>query len=296
MLEKLRKLKALICGKVCRRAETVNVVTPPSRPWPVLMQEKLLADENASFSEKLEFDAFPRTHFAYGTFFAALQAKALGLDRISVYEFGVGWGGGLMELERVAVMVEQETGVSIDVYGFDTGAGMPESVGFQDLPNVWKPGFFHLDVDALEKKLTKAKLILGNVKETIKDFIENEKPAPVGFVSFDVDYYSSTVDVLRLFDASEIFLLPRIYCYLDDVIGDDWEIHCEYVGELLAIKEFNEQHEHRKISKINAFRCKRQIYAPWNEQMYVMHTFDHSLYCKYINPKPNWEEFKFGVA
>jgi hypothetical protein len=31
---------------------------------------------------------------------------------------------------------------------------------------------------------------------------------------------------------------PRVYCYLDDIIGDDWGIHCEYVGELLAIKEF----------------------------------------------------------
>jgi hypothetical protein len=59
---------------------------------------------------------------------------------------------------------------------------------------VWKPGFFHLDVEGLEKKLTKAKLVLGNVKETVTNFIENEKPAPIGFVSFDVDYYSSTVD------------------------------------------------------------------------------------------------------
>ena len=57
-------------------------------------------------------------------------------------------------------------------------------------------------------------------------------------MSFDVDYYSSTVDLLRIFDAHEEFLLPRVYCYLDDIIGDDWEIHCEYVGELLAIKEF----------------------------------------------------------
>ncbi|NYT47044.1 MAG: hypothetical protein H0A75_04970 [Candidatus Methanofishera endochildressiae] len=173
---------------------------------------------------------------------------------------------------------------------------MPESLDYRDLPNVWKPGFFHLDVEGLEKKLTKAKLVLGNVKETVTNFIENEKPAPIGFVSFDVDYYSSTVDLLRIFDAHEEFLLPRVYCYLDDIIGDDWEIHCEYVGELLAIKEFNEQHEKRKVSKINAFRVKRRIQAPWNEQMFVMHAFDHSLYCKYINPKPEWDEHKFGVA
>ena len=120
MLEKLRKIKRLIC----------NLQTANATPWPVLMQEKLMSDEKAGFTEKLEFDAFPRTHFAYGTYFAALQAKALGLDRISVYEFGVGWGGGLMELERISIIVEQETGVSIDVYGFDTGAGMPESLAY----------------------------------------------------------------------------------------------------------------------------------------------------------------------
>ena len=152
MLEKLRKIKRLIC----------NLQTANTTPWPVLMQEKLMSDEKAGFTEKLEFDAFPRTDFAYGTYFAALQAKALGLDRISVYEFGVGWAGGLMELERISIIVEQETGVSIDVYGFDTGAGMPESLDYRDLPNVWKPGFFHLDVEGLEKKLTKAKLVLGN--------------------------------------------------------------------------------------------------------------------------------------
>lgn len=284
MFEKAKKI-------MDKKAETTNV--PPT---PLSMKQKLMHDEGASFTEKLKYDAFPRTHFAYSTYFAALQAKALGHDRISAYEFGVGWGGGLMELERIAAMVERETSVAVDVYGFDTGAGMPKSIDYRDLPNVWQQGFFHLDVEALKNKLTKAKLIIGNVKDTVQDFINHEKPAPIGFVSIDVDYYSSTVDVLRLFDAHEDFLLPRVYCYLDDIIGDDWEIHCEYVGELLAINEFNEQHDKRKISKINAFRFKRQIWAPWNEQMFVMHAFDHSQYCKYINPKPAWESHKFGVA
>jgi len=118
------------------------------------------------FTEKLEFDAFPRPHFAYGIFFAALQAKALGYYRISVYEFGVGWGGGLLEMEKIAAMVTKETSVKVEVYGFDTGSGMPESVDYRDLPHVWKPGFFHLDAETLQKKLTTAKLVLGNVRET----------------------------------------------------------------------------------------------------------------------------------
>lgn len=193
-------------------------------------------------------------------------------------------------------MVTRETSVHVDVYGFDTGSGMPKPLDYRDLPNVWKPGFFHLDAEALQKKLTTAKLVLGNVRNTVEHFLSEVNPSPIGFVSIDVDYYSSTVDVLRLFEASEEFILPRVYCYLDDIIGDDWEIHCDYVGELLAVHEFNDQHDTRKISKINCFRFKRRIYAPWNEQMYVAHCFDHSKYNKYINPKPEWDEYRFGVV
>lgn len=249
-------------------------------------------DERYSFIERLEYDRFPRTHYAYGVYHAALLAKALGIGAISAYEFGVGWGHGLIELERVADMVERETSVSIDVYGFDTGAGMPEPADYRDLPNVWQPGFFDMDVEKLERSLTRAKLVLGNVRETVDGFIETEKPAPVGFVAIDVDYYSSTVDVLRLFDAPEEFLLPRIYCYLDDIIGDDWQLMCEYVGQLLAVREFNEQHDERKITPIHGFRSTRRMSATWNDQMYVAHAFDHSLYCKYVNPKREWALFK----
>lgn len=263
---------------------------------PAMKRAKLRRAQHASFTKRLQYDAFSSPHFVYGVYYAALQAKALGINAISVYEFGVGWGFGLIELEKVAAMVERETSVSIRVYGFDTGAGMPEPLDYRDLPYLWQPTFFQMDVEQLKANLTRAKLVLGNVRDTVGGFIETEKPAPVGFVVLDVDYYSSAVDVLRLFDAHEDFLLPRVYCYLDDVVGDDWEIHCEYVGELLAIKEFNRQHDKRKISKIHALMVKRRIWAPWNEQMYVMHAFDHSLYCKYVNPKPHWEACKRGAA
>jgi hypothetical protein len=52
-------------------------------------------------------------------------AKVLNLPRVSVFEFGVAGGSGLVSLERVAELVEQKTGVGIDVYGFDTGEGFP---------------------------------------------------------------------------------------------------------------------------------------------------------------------------
>ena len=255
-----------------------------------------IKDTVLPFEQQVHNDMFPRPHFAYGTYFAALQAKALGHDAISVYEFGVGWGFGLLELEKTASLVQKETGIRVDVFGFDTGSGMPQPIDYRDLPHVWKPGFFHLDVAALESKLHSAKLVIGNVKDTVPEFLSTTKPAPIGFVSIDVDYYSSTLDVLKLFDSSEKHLLPRIYCYFDDIVGDDWEVHCEFIGELLAIKEFNDAHPMRKIAKINCFRAKKQHWAPWNEQMYVLHTFDHPDYCRYINPKPLWDTHRLGSA
>ena len=193
-----------------------------------------------------------------------------------------------MELENVAVSVEKETGIKVDVYGFDTGEGMPEYQGYKDMPYVWQKGFFKMDVDALKARLTKANLIIGNIKDTLNGFI-NTNPAPIGFISFDFDYYSSTVDAFRLFQSSSDFFLPRVFCYFDDCIGDDFEIHSHYCGELLAIKEFNEQNSNKKIDKINGLRFKRRYWQPWNEVMYAFHIFDHPLYSKYINPKENWD-------
>lgn len=253
---------------------------------------KLRREQRHPFTERLAEDRFPRPHYAYGVYYAASQARALGISAISVYEFGVGWGAGLLDLEQVAELVERETSVSIHVYGFDTGTGMPEPIDYRDLPNVWQPTFFQMDVDKLKASLRRAKLVLGDVRETVPDFIEAERPAPVGFVAIDVDYYSSAAAVLRLFESHEEFLLPRVYCYLDDIVGDDWETMSEYVGELLAVKEFNARHDQRKISQIHGLRFKRPIPAAWNDQMYVLHVFDHSAYCTYVRSKPEWEVFK----
>ena len=251
-------------------------------------QSLLFHSDSVSFTEKLQYDALPRANYAYGTYYAALQAKALNIPKISVIEFGVAGGSGLVELENMAFAVEKETGVIVDVYGFDTGSGMPQAKDYRDMPYVWQPGFFKMDVEALQARLKKAQLILGDVEQTVQEFIK-EKPAPIGFISFDLDYYYSTVEALKLCDQDDSFFLPRVYCYLDDIIGDDFEIHSHFTGELLAIDEFNQRHEKRKIAKINAFRYKRMLWSPWVEQMYVFHIFDHPNYCSYVNPKHVWE-------
>ena len=44
---------------------------------------------------------------------------------ISVIEFGVAGGAGLLSLERTAELVEARTKVQRGVHGFDTGVGLP---------------------------------------------------------------------------------------------------------------------------------------------------------------------------
>ena len=59
----------------------------------------------------------------------------------------------------------------------------------------------------------------------------------------------------------------------------------EYVGELLAINEFNAAHPRRKISPILRLATEREKPAPWNEKIYALHDFEHPLYTKNVQPE-----------
>ncbi len=72
------------------------------------------------------------------------------------------------------------------------------------------------------------------------------------------------------------------FCYFDDIIGNDEEIISEYVGELLAINEFNQKSKKSKICKINGMFHKRVIKSAWSDMIFVLHLFNHSQYNKYI--------------
>ncbi len=259
-----------------------------------MLQDRIRSSSSAPYSKKVFWDAVDRPHYAYGIYQAAYMAKHLGIPRISSIEFGVAGGNGLVAMEDVAAQVTGETGVAVEVYGFDTGKGMPEPVDHRDLPYVWQPGDFPMDVERLRARLRSAKLVLGDVAETVAGFIDEHDPAPVGFVAFDLDYWSSTVAALRLFDNPVERLLPRVFCYMDDVIGSDVEIHCEFVGELLAIREFNDAHEHVKLAPINGLAHKRPVPSIWNDQIWVLHAFGHPQYSTYI-PQPRAEVFDLSL-
>jgi len=235
-----------------------------------------------SFKLRLALDVFNRPHYAYCTYHAALEAKLLGINRISVIEFGVGGGLGLVELEKISETVSRETNIEINVYGFDLGTGLPSPLDYRDLPYVFQKGFYKMDIDSLRKRLKKATLIIGDIRNTVPNFFKKYQPAPLGFVAVDLDFYSSTIHALSLFNTDDHKLLPRVFCYFDDLIGNDYELHSEFAGELLAIREFNDQSEYRKLGKINGLSYKRIINQKWCEQIYVLHNFKHPLYSKYI--------------
>jgi hypothetical protein len=229
-----------------------------------------------------ELTAMPRSrpHFAWGMLFAANMAKALKIDRISAIEFGVAGGNGLVSLEDVAGAIGKRLNIQIDVFGFDTGKGLPRPMDYRDLPNIFREGSLAMDQERLRRRLKTARLVLGPVEETIGTFIDS-RPAPVGFVSFDLDYYSSTMHAFKLLDANDSILLPRIHCYFDDVLGFTYS---EFTGERLAISEFNECHAMRKISPIfglNHFLPSPHHRAAWADQMFLAHIFDHRQYGEY---------------
>ena len=151
-----------------------------------------------STRKKIAFDLIPRKPYAYGIIQSADYALEQGIDTISILEFGVAYGGGLLNLIKVAKMVTQETGVQFKIYGFDTGQGMTPPLDYRDHPNIWYEGDFPMEFEKLSAALPEnASLILGDVKETVEDFIDNlSLSEPIGFISVDLDYYSSSKNAL----------------------------------------------------------------------------------------------------
>jgi hypothetical protein len=225
--------------------------------------------------------AISRPNYAYLVFQAAQLAHRLGHERVSVIEFGVAKGAGLLMLERHADWVEKIFPVKIEIYGFDTGEGLPYPKDYRDLPYHWKPGFFRMDQDALRAKLKRSTLVLGNVADTIKTFFSVHDAGPVGAVSHDLDFYSSTMEGLKLFDADDRRLLPRIFCYFDDSLGGDVELYGDHTGERLAIHDFNANHNDRKISP--AYYLQAFGFQDWHYQTWILHNFRHIDYGRFVS-------------
>jgi len=231
-----------------------------------------------SYRTKIAFDLVIRQHFAYGLLRAADVAKDMGLRSVTVVEFGVAAGAGLLNLCKIAGRLEEVTGVKFIIVGFDTGSGMPPPMDYRDHPELYQRGDFPMDRERLLSSLpANAKVILGPLSETAVEFRkELTSDAPLCFVSIDVDYYSSARDALLLLgDPDPTKYLPMTMVYLDDVVVEN---HNKWCGELLAINEFNDAHSLRKIEPDAFLRVRRIFKHPqWLDQIFFLHVFDHPI-------------------
>ena len=231
---------------------------------------------------RVRLGAVGRPHYAHCVLHAARLARRLALPRISVIEFGVAGGCGLLYLEAHAREAERETGVTVEVFGFDTGEGLPPSTDYRDLPYHWQQGFFRMDAAALKARLHRARLVLGRIEETAARFFQGTNTAPVGAIAFALDYYSSTVAALSLFDAGPSHFLPRVFCYLDDVIGSEVELYGDFTGVRLAVREFNERQDAVKLSPAYHLFGRRAP-QPWHHQIQIAHFFRHPQYGTFVS-------------
>ena len=234
------------------------------------------------FETRVRIGAVERPHYAHCVLNAAVLARKLGHHRMSVMELGVAGGNGLLALERLARETSIATDVAIDLYGFDTGVGLPEPVDYRDLPYHWKRGFYRTDVQRLRRRIAKAQLVLGDIRVTGKSFFSQYDPAPIGAIIFDLDLYSATCAGLELLEGGERYYLPRVFCYFDDIIGTEVELYNDHTGERLAINEFNSTHERVKIEPAYHL-LSRKVLDPWCHQIRICHFFDHSQYNNFIS-------------
>jgi hypothetical protein len=207
-------------------------------PYPLrtLIKELVRRSKFSSYASRRKIGAVDRPQYDYCVYNGALLAKKLGYNGISVLEFGVAGGRGLLNLEHCANHIRKLLSINIMIYGFDTGKGLPEPLDYRDLPYHFKKDFYEADVQKLRAKLKTAKLILGDVRETAETFLEKYKPHPIGAIMFDLDFYSSTAGALKIFESDEKYFLPRLFCYFDDVTGSELELYNDYTGERLAIR------------------------------------------------------------
>jgi len=234
-----------------------------------------------SYEFRLSIGAVDRPHYAYLVYHASRLAAQLGHPRVSILEFGVAGGAGLLALERHADNMEKLFLVKIEIYGFDTGKGLPKPLDFRDLPYHWKQGFYEMDVPVLKARLKRAKLVLGDVNDTVAGFFKGYNPAPIGAISQDLDFYSSTVAALKLLDAPQTHFLPRVFCYFDDTIGGETELYGDFTGQRLAIHEFNDSHSRAKLTPIYYMRARPAAPA-WHHKMWSLHFFEHADYDKFV--------------
>ncbi len=190
-----------------------------------------------------------------GWYYSAL-AKQLRHSKIdfapfgNYYEFGVGGGRALifyLSALRSFCNDNKIDSKEFHAFAFDTFEGLPEIEDKIDEHTAWKKGWFAYSIENIKEKLKingfdqnkyKVKFTKGEFKKSLTPELQEElKKYPPSIVTIDVDYYTSTKDVL---DWLKPILQSGTLFYFDDI----WAFHGNpNYGEIKAINEFNEKED-----------------------------------------------------
>ena len=217
-----------------------------------------------------------RSYYALSLAHGVQQAIHCGYQKIVAIELGVASGAGLLDLCQAAHVFREVFKMDIQVYGLDGTFGLPAVEDYRDHPELWTKGLYTMpDPKQLRSKLPAfAELIIGDVGDTVKSLEEKIGDAKIGFVSIDLDYYSSTKRAMPLFAFKDPEkYLPAVPVYVDDI--EQLITLNEWCGEAAAIKEFNAAHTYRKIDSKPYFNIPR---------FHVCHVLDHPIRQGKIKP------------
>jgi hypothetical protein len=278
-------MKPMIDGESRTRGQFVI----PKRTWNERLRGRLteplhlnvlaaLVKLFGSYTTKIDFDLIRPRKYAFPILEAARFANEAGIRSVTIIEFGVATGAGLLAMCEIARNVTRETGIFLSVVGFDSGCGMPEPRDYRDHPDLYQAGDFPMDEELLRGRLPpNARLIIGDFRYTVPEFVERLTPEqPIGFAAIDVDYYSSALEAFKVFSAPDpAKYLPVTLIYLDDIVLPS---HSRFTGELLAVEQFNQMDSIRKIDEYRFLRSQRIFKQPsWIDQMFLLHVFDHPI-------------------
>lgn len=268
----------------------------------------LFSPERAFYKSYFAEGKLERMHYAVCIWAAAQEAKRLGHDAVSVIEFGVAGGNGLLAAQMHAREISRLLGIRIEVYGFDTGIGLPVAADeVDDMKNFYKSGFFKMNQELLSMQLEEhTRLVLGNIEDTIGDFMEKYNAPVVGAMFVDVDLYSSTKPILDWMGQNDEYFLPRSFLYFDDISA----LH-EGLGEEKAIFEFNQANDGRiRISPervsdnidwigigylVNTAWLYDGKYAYAKARLKICHRYDHKDYAKKSYSEKQEDQFEVNV-
>ncbi len=236
-----------------------------------------------SYAARLDACAVERPAYGFCLYHAAVSAKALGFKSMTAIEMGVAGGNGILNMCSHTEQIEREVGIKIHIVGFDSGEGLPPTTDVRDVQYYWPPGAFPMDLPALERRLAgRAELIFGDVADTVVKW-EPKPESPIGAILFDLDLYSSTTSALKLLVKKDV--LPRVWCYFDDIIGYPVNAFADGTGEREAIRQFNMAPERETMGDIvsRAHVFKSKLPEPWHPQIYLYHRLKHPMYNQRIS-------------